>query len=66
VYYIIGDAKMPWKKKWSLYAKKRHGYLLIYLRKCLQSIARWVFKTKIGNIGKVDRLKVKLVARGCE
>jgi hypothetical protein len=29
-------------------------------------IEKWVFKTKIGNIRKVDRLKTKLVVRGCE
>jgi hypothetical protein len=27
---------------------------------------KWVFKTKIGNIGKVVWLKTRLVARGCE
>jgi hypothetical protein len=27
---------------------------------------RWVFKTKIGNIGKIDRLKARLVTKGCE
>jgi len=59
---------MPWKKKWiQNEKKKKKTWILVDLPKEKSPIiARWVFKTKIGNIGKVDSLKVKLVARGCE
>jgi len=46
---------------------KKKTWILVDLPKEMSPIiVRWVFKTKIGNIGKVDRLKVKLVAWGCE
>jgi hypothetical protein len=40
---------MPWKKKWGLYAKTKHGHLLILHKGKSPIIARWVSKTKIGN-----------------
>jgi len=40
--------------------------LVDLLREKFPIIVRWVFKTKIGNIRKVDRLKARLVVKGCE
>jgi hypothetical protein len=56
---------MPWKKKWSL-CKNKTWIVVDLLREKSPITSRWVFKTKIGNIGKVDRLKARLVAKGCE
>lgn len=49
----------------SICENKTH-ILIDLLREKFPFKARWVFKSKIGNIRKVDRLKAKLVAKCCE